>query len=160
MLGPAAGKGVRERVEGKIPLLVSHRIVAACPNGERLSLDLEGPAGSAQVETDHLVAATGYRPDVSRLGFLSQSLMGRIALVEGSPRLGFDFQSSVPGLYFVGLAAANRFGPVQRFAYGARFAAKTVAAKLTLGNDVNIARRNSRAANRLCLRRFGVARSS
>jgi hypothetical protein len=34
------------------------------------------------------------------------------------------FQSSVPGLYFVGAAAANSFGPVLRFAYGAGFTAR------------------------------------
>jgi cation diffusion facilitator CzcD-associated flavoprotein CzcO len=131
MLGPAAGKGVRERVEGRIPLLLDHRIGAIRARADSLSIDLDGPDGATRIETDHLIAATGYRPDVSRLGFLSQSLMQRIPLIAGAPRLGCDFQSSVPGLYFVGLAAANRFGPVQRFAYGARFAAKTVADRLS-----------------------------
>ena len=131
MLGPAAGKGVRERVEGKAPLLVGNKIVDVRARRDGLSIDLESPGGATQIETDHLIAATGYRADVSRLAFLSQSLMRRISVVAGSPRLGFDFQSSVPGLYFVGLAAASRFGPVQRFAYGARFAAKTVAGKLS-----------------------------
>jgi len=32
----------------------------------------------------------------------------------------------MPGLYFVGIAAANSFGPVMRFAFGADFAARTV----------------------------------
>jgi cation diffusion facilitator CzcD-associated flavoprotein CzcO len=131
MLGPAAGKGVRERIEGKAPLLVGHSITSIQPRSDGLSIELESSGGSARVETDHLIAATGYRPDVSRLGFLSPSLMRRIELVEGAPKLGFGFESSVPGLYFVGLAAAYRFGPVQRFAYGAGFAARTVAAKLS-----------------------------
>jgi len=131
MLGPAAGKGVRERIEGRAPLLVDHRIVSIQARGDGLSVDLESPDGTVRIETDHLIAATGYRPDVSRLGFLSASLMQRIELVAGAPKLGFEFESSLPGLYFVGLAAANRFGPVQRFAYGARFAAKTVAARLS-----------------------------
>jgi thioredoxin reductase len=131
MLGPAAGKGVRDRLEGKAPLLVDHRIAGVQPRGEGLSLDLQSPAGPVRVDTDHLVAATGYKADVSRLQFLSESLRRRIDLIDGAPRLGFGFESSVPGLYFLGLAAAYRFGPVQRFAYGARFAAKTVAAKLS-----------------------------
>jgi hypothetical protein len=38
--------------------------------------------------------------------------------------LSSTFESSVPGLYFVGIAAANSFGPVMRFAFGAGFAAK------------------------------------
>jgi hypothetical protein len=37
----------------------------------------------------------------------------------------------VPGLYFVGIAAANSFGPVMRFAFGADFAARTVTRALT-----------------------------
>lgn len=131
MLGPAAGRGVRGRVEGKVDLLTDHRIVSAEPRGGRLALELEGPDGTKQLETDHLVAATGYRPAVSRLGFLAEPLARRIERVGEAPRLGLDFQSSVPGLYFVGLSAANRFGPVQRFAYGARFAAKTLAATLS-----------------------------
>jgi hypothetical protein len=33
----------------------------------------------------------------------------------------------VPGLYFAGIAAANSFGPVMRFAFGAGFAARRLA---------------------------------
>jgi hypothetical protein len=40
--------------------------------------------------------------------------------------LSSAFESSIPGLYFVGLAAANSFGPVLRFAFGAGFAARRV----------------------------------
>jgi hypothetical protein len=38
--------------------------------------------------------------------------------------LSSNFESSVPGLYFTGLVAANSFGPVMRFAFGAGFAAR------------------------------------
>jgi hypothetical protein len=38
--------------------------------------------------------------------------------------LSSSFESSVPGIYFVGLAAATSFGPVMRFAFGAGFAAR------------------------------------
>src|SRR5580658_5584213 len=37
-----------------------------------------------------------------------------------------NFESSVPGLYFAGVSAANTFGPVMRFAFGAGFAARTL----------------------------------
>jgi hypothetical protein len=36
----------------------------------------------------------------------------------------------VPGLHFVGIAAANSFGPVMRFAFGAGFAAERLTALL------------------------------
>jgi hypothetical protein len=38
--------------------------------------------------------------------------------------LSSSFESSVPGIYFLGIAAANSFGPVMRFAFGAGFAAR------------------------------------
>ena len=88
MLGPAAGKGVRERVEGKVTLLVDRRIAGVNVRNHRLSIDLEGEGGTANIETDHLIAATGYRPDVSRLSFLSPSLMQRISLERGDARTG------------------------------------------------------------------------
>jgi hypothetical protein len=44
--------------------------------------------------------------------------------------LSSSFESSVPGLYFVGLAANNTFGPLMRFAYGAGFTAERVSKAL------------------------------
>ncbi len=44
----------------------------------------------------------------------------------GSPVLSSAFESSLPGMYFAGLAAANSFGPVMRFAFGGDFTARTV----------------------------------
>jgi hypothetical protein len=58
------------------------------------------------------------------LKFLSDYVRSRIRLVRGSPALSSSFECSVPGLYFVGVAAANSFGPVMRFAFGAGFAAE------------------------------------
>jgi hypothetical protein len=40
--------------------------------------------------------------------------------------LSSGFESSMPGLYFAGITAANSFGPVMRFAFGAGFAARTL----------------------------------
>jgi hypothetical protein len=61
------------------------------------------------------------------LGFINESLPARIDKVDDTPILGRHFESSVPGLYFIGVAAANSFGPLLRFAFGAGFAAKRVA---------------------------------
>ena len=46
------------------------------------------------------------------------------------PVLSAGFESSVPGLYFTGLAAAASFGPLMRFMYGADFAARTIGRRL------------------------------
>jgi hypothetical protein len=61
------------------------------------------------------------------LKFLSSEISSKVKVVNKAPVLSSTFESSVPGLYFVGVAAANSFGPVMRFAYGAGFAARTVA---------------------------------
>jgi hypothetical protein len=63
---------------------------------------------------------------MDRLKFVSPEIRSSLKLVGGSPVLSSGFESSVPGLYFAGLTAANSFGPVMRFAYGAGFAARTV----------------------------------
>jgi hypothetical protein len=73
---------------------------------------------------DHVIAATGYKVDLRRLAFLDADIQAGIQTVEQSPVLSPNFQSSVPGLYFVGASAANSFGPVLRFAYGAGFTAR------------------------------------
>ena len=62
--------------------------------------------------------------DLGRLPFLSAEIRSKIRTVKGSPVLSSTFESSVPGIYFAGLAAANSFGPVMRFAFGAGFAAR------------------------------------
>ena len=76
------------------------------------------------------LAATGYAVDIDRIDFLDESLRMRIETVEKTPVLSSSFESSIPGLYFAGPAAANSFGPVQRFAFGARFAARRVTRSL------------------------------
>ena len=99
-------------------------------NGE-VHLVLTAQDGS-QTEhvTDHVIAATGYRTDLRRLTFLSAEIRSQMRAVEHAPVLSGDFESSVPGLFFVGMAAANTFGPVLRFVFGAEFTAHRVRSAL------------------------------
>ena len=131
-LGPAGGWWLRDRVQGRLPVLTASRITSAEPVGPALKLTLEGDTGEvATLETEHLIAATGYRVDLRRLPYLAPSVQERVLTLNGSPMLDRYFGSSVPGLHFVGLPAAATFGPVQRFVYGARFTAGRVAAGLS-----------------------------
>jgi hypothetical protein len=87
--------------------------------------------GSAQlVEADHVIAATGYKVDVHRLPFLGPPIFERLRLVGKTPRLTINFESSVPGLYFVGQASSVTFGPVMRFVFGADFTSRTISKHL------------------------------
>jgi thioredoxin reductase len=130
-LGPAPGWPMKKRVQGKVPMLLGRNIAQAqrSNGGVRLSLSSED-GRMEEHETDHVVAATGYRPDVRRLTFLAETIQNQVHTIQNAPVLSPDFQSSVPGLYFVGIAAANNFGPMMRFAYGSNYTAHRLSSHL------------------------------
>jgi thioredoxin reductase len=124
-LGPAAGWTVKERIIDRVPLVLGCRISRAEMQNGGVHLTLQRNDGTVQEHrTEHVIAATGYRADLGKLTFLSEEIRSQLVSDGYSPVLSSDFQSSVPGLYFVGLAAANSFGPVLRFVFGADFAAR------------------------------------
>jgi thioredoxin reductase len=130
-LGPAGASWLRSRVEGQFPMLTGHAIAATAERGDGVRLGLRGPDGSSrELAADHIIAGTGYRPDVTRLSFLDGRLGSRLATVDGAPAVGRDYESSVAGLYFVGPAVAPSFGPAMRFVYGSDHAATTVGRRL------------------------------
>jgi thioredoxin reductase len=130
-LGPAPGWWTREMVEGKVAFHLGQTLQKASEKGARIELTMTGAGGARDtIAADHLIAATGYHAEVRRLGFLSEALRARIRTGGDAPVLSDNFESSVRGLYFVGPAAANSFGPVARFAFGANFAARRLARKL------------------------------
>jgi hypothetical protein len=94
-----------------------------------VTLAVRGPDGARTLTCDHVVSATGYRIDVERLNWLA-TLAPAIDTVEKTPILTDNFESSIPGLYFVGPAAANSFGPLMRFMVGSEFAAPRLAGHL------------------------------
>ncbi len=126
-LGPAPGWPMRQRVVGKVPMQLGREIVQAQAANGGVRLTLSTRDGRLEEhETQHVVAATGYRPDLRRLSFLEETLRGQIHTTANAPELSSNFQSSVPGIYFVGIAAANNFGPMMRFAYGSDFTAHRI----------------------------------
>jgi hypothetical protein len=85
------------------------------------------------VTADHVIAATGYRTDLTRLSFLGDQMLPGLRTVAGtgSSVVGRDYQSTIPGLYVIGPAVAPTMGPVMRFVFGSEHAATTVARQLT-----------------------------
>jgi hypothetical protein len=131
-LGPAGAWWLRHRVDGRLPLLLGHAVLSAETAGDRVRLRLERPDRvGGELITDHVIAATGYRVDLEAVPFLRPALLARVRRVGRGPALSRNFESSVPGLYFVGLASANDFGPVMRFVFGADHTARRVAKHLT-----------------------------
>jgi len=126
-LGPAPCWFTRDDIVGRVAMHLGVSVADAKMLDGSLCLSLREPNGATRVlEVDHLVAATGFRVAVSRLGFLAPALKSGLTLADDTPVLGRHFESSVPGLYFIGAAAANTFGPMLRFAFGANYAAKRV----------------------------------
>ncbi len=127
-LGPAGGRRLKERVVGHLPILVGYRLSKAESRNGRVALHLtDQNQRPKELVADLVIAATGYRFDFQKLPFMDQSLKARIAHEEQLPELSSYFESSVPGLFFVGLASANCFGPVMRFIAGTGFTARRIA---------------------------------
>jgi hypothetical protein len=125
-LGPAGAWWLRERFEGRVPVLLGHRLQRAIAAGSRTRLGLTTEAGeNVVVDTGHVIAATGFVPDLDRLELLDAGLRAGLRRVGGggSPELSAGFESSYPGLFFAGLLTAPSFGPSMRFVHGAGFAA-------------------------------------
>lgn len=130
-LGPAPGWFMKDRVVGRFPMHLGATIagVEARDGTVRLTLEQQS-AGRKTLEVGHVIAATGYKPVIERLPFLADDLRVRIRTAGDAPILNRHFECSVPGLYWVGLASANSFGPLTRFAFGARFTARRLSRHL------------------------------
>lgn len=128
-LGPSGSWWLRRRFEGVVPLSASTHLEGVLARGSGVVLRLRNGA-PREATFDHVVCGTGYESDVARLRFLDEALARRIALIEKAPRLDSWFESSVPGLHFIGQASAFSFGPLFRFVAGASFATPRLARRL------------------------------
>ena len=130
-LGPAPCWFTKQEVVGKVAMHLGTSLEKVEAEGNRVRLYLRGNDGTAsELVVDHVIAGTGYRPDLRRLAFIPEDLHKCIERVATTPSLSASFESSIPGLYFVGPISANTFGPLCRFAFGAGFAAERVAGAL------------------------------
>jgi hypothetical protein len=133
-LGPAPAWWLQERVVGKFPVQHKTSIVGATLVGDKVSLRVrEQGFGEYEIQADRVVAGTGYEIDVERIAFLNKDItraIRRWELQPEAPRLSRNFESSVPGLYFIGPIAAPSFGPLVRFVAGSQFSVGIVARHL------------------------------
>jgi len=119
---PAAAGWLQPRC-ATIRITTGVQVALATPRSGQARLKLTD--GSERL-VDHVLLATGYRVNIARYPFLSAELLESIQRVNGYPCLDSTFQSSVPGLYFVGAPAAWSFGPLMRFVAGADFTSRAV----------------------------------
>lgn len=120
---PAGAPWLRSRVEGKVIITEQTEITSAVEQGEQLHLKLSD--GTSR-DVDHIILGTGYRADIRKLNFLDSSLLEKIEERNGSPLLNKWFESSVPGVHFVGGIAGYVFGPLCRFVVGSGVSARQI----------------------------------
>lgn len=126
-LGPAPGWFMRDKIEGRVPVHLGAVLKEPRVQGDQVSLGFTQQNGkNVELLVDHVIAATGYRVSLQRLAFLDSTLRNAVHSVDDTPILNRDFETSVKGVFFIGLASANSFGPLTRFAYGAGFTATRI----------------------------------
>lgn len=121
-LRPAVAQWLNPRTHN-IPIRAEQFLVQARAEGERLRVRLND---GTEHTVDHVVLGTGYRVNVALYPFLSRDVLERTALEEGYPRLNAGFETSLPGLHFLGAPAARSFGPLMRFVAGTDFASAAI----------------------------------
>jgi thioredoxin reductase len=127
-LGPSGAWWLKDRVDGVVEVLTGHRVQKAEPNGSGVRLFLDG--AESVLDVDHVIAGTGFRVDLARLAFLPEELRSKITCLQGYPELSRTGESTVPGLYFMGAAAAGSLGPSLRFIAGTHSTAALLAKSL------------------------------
>ena len=111
----------------KVQLTRGRFVTEANCAGDEVELRLDD--GSRRL-VDHVLLGTGYSVDIARYRFLSPELLRQVNVMDGYPQLRSGFESSVPGLHFVGAAAARTFGPLLYFVAGTEFASEELTTRI------------------------------
>ena len=129
---PAAGWFMREKIEGSIETLPGRTIAGAEAMKQGVLLTTIREDGKReQMACDHVIAATGYRPDTRRMKYLGSSLREAIASSRNTPVVSDNFETPVEGLFVTGPAVIDSFGPLMRFMVGAEFVAPRLSGYLS-----------------------------
>ena len=125
--GPAGSHWLKPRILGKVTVHENTQVVKVEEVNGQAKLTY---ANGKEALFDHIILCTGYRPDVKALPMLDQEIKDSLQSHRGSPVLSNRFETSVPGLYFVGFSSARSFGPYYRFVVGAEAAARRASAAI------------------------------
>jgi FAD-dependent urate hydroxylase len=125
--GPMGAAWLKPRLQGKVALHELQQVqhIQEVNSGVALTL-----SNNKVLRADHIILGTGYRTDIRRLSMLHPSLVSAIQTYHHAPILQQDFQTSVPGLYFVGFSSLSSCGPLYRFVLGTDAAARRLASSI------------------------------
>jgi hypothetical protein len=139
--GPMGAYWLKPRIEGKAVIHERQHVqeIKETDNGVALTL-----SNGKELKADHAILGTGYQVDIQKLTMLDASLLSNIVAYRGAPVLNQQFESSVSGLFFVGISSVSSFGPLYRFVLGTDAAARRVASSVAAGRRKTVS-----------LRRFG-----
>jgi FAD-dependent urate hydroxylase len=129
-----AGAGWLQPRLSSVPITLGRKVIAAAATDSRLRLNLSD--GTERV-VDHVLLATGFRVDMSRYDFLSQSILERLQTADGYPVLKRGLEASIPGLHFLGKPAAWSFGPLLSFVSGTEFASTELTQRIRRSKRVH-----------------------
>ena len=111
----------------EVTLTLGRQVNAATVRGDELGLRLDD---GAERQVDRVVLATGFEVRADRHPLLDAELLSSLRTRAGAAVLGRGFESSVPGLHFVGAFSAASLGPVMRFVSGTPYTGRALAAHL------------------------------
>jgi thioredoxin reductase len=122
---PAGARWLMDRVVGRVRTTTDTHVTRARAATDGVRLEL---SDGSQRLVDHVILATGYRPNLQKLSLIAPSLQAAVRQRDGFPVLNRWLESSVPGLHFVGGLADQSYGPICRFVSGADVAARRISA--------------------------------
>ncbi|MDT8870879.1 hypothetical protein RAA17_06240 [Komagataeibacter rhaeticus] len=126
-MGNRAG-GARE---GTPSALIWTCSAPACASRPSIWNSLETSTGKTrEMDVDHVFLGTGVQVDVTRIPFVDPALAHAIQTEGSMPVLSRHFRIQRAGTVFHRAAGGRQFRPLLRFAYGARFAARRLSARL------------------------------
>ncbi len=124
---PAGAPWLIPRLQ-EVRISLGRKVVAAREVQDEVQLILDD---HGERRVDHVLLGTGYDVEISKYDFLSSDLLGQIHQIAGYPDVKAGFESSVPGLHFIGAAAARKYGPLMYFVTGTEFASKHLASYIS-----------------------------
>lgn len=121
---PGAAAWLKDRIIGQVNVCEGQHVTEMVEYAGGVKLTL---SNNTHLEVDHVMLCTGYEANVARMTLLGSSILPEIKEYLGSPILNPWFESSVPGLYFLGFSSLQSFGPLFRFVAGVPATAPRVA---------------------------------